>query len=124
MVTSLYDIKGLERDAKQYMKSINLKLALGDVITQIEILERDVKFQTLKPLYRKISIVDVMNLKNIYRKLIIHIIELYLLIVFIFNFIACPRYVRTAGAKSLSVALRDRTFNLLLMDQMFHLCIT
>ena len=65
-----------------------------------------------------------MNLKNIYLKLIIHIIELYLLIVFIFNFIACPRYVRTAGAKSLSVALRDRTFNLLLMDQMFHLCIT
>lgn len=64
MVTSLYDIQGLERDAKHYMKSINLKLALGDVVTQIKILERDVKFQTLKSLERKISIIDLMNLKK------------------------------------------------------------
>ena len=66
LVTSLYDIQGLERDAKQYMKSINLKLALGDVVTQIKILERDVKFQTLKSLERKISIIDLMNLKKQY----------------------------------------------------------
>ena len=66
MGTSLYDIRGLERDAKHYMKSINLKLALDDVVTQIKILERDVKFQTLKSLERKISIIDLMNMKKQY----------------------------------------------------------
>ena len=56
-----------------------------------------------------------------YLKLILQIIELYLLIVFIFILIGCPR---TAGEKWLSVALRDRTFNLLLTGQMSHLCTT